>query len=172
MGQRTRPASYCLKCRYSLDHLRSRRCPECGYPFDPDDPGTYGETTFAPQPWTVGFAWVLALYPLLIALMVYGTWTVAWLESGHRPRYGDSPLEGSDLILCLGMLTLGAVVWGFALAFIGLVATGFAIVTELYSRRWRRAVWIAALPLATWTALIVLFRIDPFEVVEWMLYVD
>jgi hypothetical protein len=31
----------CLGCGYILDGLPEHRCPECGRPFDPDDPATY-----------------------------------------------------------------------------------------------------------------------------------
>jgi hypothetical protein len=31
---------YCRACRYFLRGVRSRRCPECGRAFDPDDPDT------------------------------------------------------------------------------------------------------------------------------------
>ncbi len=31
----------CLKCAYVLDALKSRKCPECGHPFDPADPSTF-----------------------------------------------------------------------------------------------------------------------------------
>jgi len=31
----------CFDCRYPLDGLDSRACPECGRPFDPDDVGTF-----------------------------------------------------------------------------------------------------------------------------------
>ena len=38
------PSMYCRKCRYVLDGLSHddvRRCPECGWPFDPGNPKTY-----------------------------------------------------------------------------------------------------------------------------------
>jgi hypothetical protein len=35
---------YCGRCFYDLRGLRSRRCPECGQPFNPDKPGTYSRT--------------------------------------------------------------------------------------------------------------------------------
>lgn len=31
----------CKHCRYRLDGLTEYRCPECGEPFDPNDPETY-----------------------------------------------------------------------------------------------------------------------------------
>jgi hypothetical protein len=33
---------YCLGCLYPLGGLPEPRCPECGRPFDPDDPKTFG----------------------------------------------------------------------------------------------------------------------------------
>lgn len=35
------PGKQCKDCRYPLDQLRSRTCPECGRAFDPDDPATF-----------------------------------------------------------------------------------------------------------------------------------
>jgi len=35
------PSMYCKKCAYPLVGLDRQRCPECGRPFDPDDPRTY-----------------------------------------------------------------------------------------------------------------------------------
>lgn len=32
---------FCMKCQYSLQHLESRTCPECGRPFDPADEATF-----------------------------------------------------------------------------------------------------------------------------------
>ena len=32
---------YCHRCGYSLAHLPTNRCPECGEPFDPADPATF-----------------------------------------------------------------------------------------------------------------------------------
>lgn len=32
---------YCLNCRYSLRHLESQQCPECGQAFDATNPKTY-----------------------------------------------------------------------------------------------------------------------------------
>ena len=32
---------FCKHCRYVLDYVTARRCPECGHAFDPLDPRTY-----------------------------------------------------------------------------------------------------------------------------------
>ena len=34
-------AAWCRRCAYPLDGLPSSRCPECGTPFDLDDPSTF-----------------------------------------------------------------------------------------------------------------------------------
>ena len=34
---------YCHRCGYSLAHLPTNRCPECGEPFDPADPATFAD---------------------------------------------------------------------------------------------------------------------------------
>lgn len=41
----------CKNCHYSLTGLSEHRCPECAYPFDPNDPSTYEkETLLEPGP--------------------------------------------------------------------------------------------------------------------------
>jgi hypothetical protein len=47
----TEPTIYCLQCRYPLDGLPERRCPECGSEFDPDDDNTFSEEPGLPRPW-------------------------------------------------------------------------------------------------------------------------
>ncbi len=40
----TSSPKYCLSCSYVLDGLVSRRCPECGHPFDPANPETFARS--------------------------------------------------------------------------------------------------------------------------------
>lgn len=35
---------YCIQCGYPLREITSRECPECGLPFNPDQPETYRTT--------------------------------------------------------------------------------------------------------------------------------
>src|SRR5690349_5138599 len=37
--------AYCERCDYLLIGLGENRCPECGHPFDPADPGTFHTTS-------------------------------------------------------------------------------------------------------------------------------
>ena len=39
----SQPRMFCLECGYPLDGLPEPRCPECGTPFDPDDPDGFRE---------------------------------------------------------------------------------------------------------------------------------
>lgn len=41
----------CLGCKYDLRGLDTPRCPECGRPFDPDDPTTTGPVPWHRRPW-------------------------------------------------------------------------------------------------------------------------
>ena len=36
-----KPPARCLDCEYNIAYLSEHRCPECGRPFDPNDPTTY-----------------------------------------------------------------------------------------------------------------------------------
>ena len=60
---------YCIKCRYSLFGLTSPRCPECGQPFDPNDPTTYLTTDRVVHPvhMVIGFAIVGVMLVLAAA---------------------------------------------------------------------------------------------------------
>ena len=40
VNEQTTPM-YCRQCLYNLHGLTAHRCPECGAPFDPDDPETF-----------------------------------------------------------------------------------------------------------------------------------
>ena len=35
------PSRYCRRCSYVLDGLESKKCPECGRAFNPDNTRTY-----------------------------------------------------------------------------------------------------------------------------------
>ena len=39
----------CLRCHYPLTMLAAHACPECGRPFDPDDPRTFDEPPERPR---------------------------------------------------------------------------------------------------------------------------
>jgi len=41
------PKKRCLGCAYILDGLPENRCPECGQPFDPDDPTTFNTSVLS-----------------------------------------------------------------------------------------------------------------------------
>jgi len=44
------PSKRCLGCGYILDRLPESRCPECGRPFDPDDPRTWQSARASGRP--------------------------------------------------------------------------------------------------------------------------
>jgi hypothetical protein len=46
----SQPRMFCLGCGYPLDGLPEPRCPECGTPFDPNDPDSFREDVGALQP--------------------------------------------------------------------------------------------------------------------------
>ena len=63
---------YCRKCHYSLRGLENPSCPECGHPYDPDDPGTYdAEPTTRLRQGLRLFALALVLGWAIIALGMY-----------------------------------------------------------------------------------------------------
>jgi hypothetical protein len=80
---------HCLGCGYDLRGLTENRCPECGRPFDPDDPGTYdcgqrfrrnplvGACIGASGPFLIAIAILLRAAPL--ALPAVTELLVCWL---------------------------------------------------------------------------------------------
>ena len=48
----------CSGCDYALDHLPSKRCPECGREFDPQDPTSFNDP-LAPRKRVVSSWWFL-----------------------------------------------------------------------------------------------------------------
>ncbi len=72
----------CLNCGYILDGLPENRCPECGRPFDPEDPDSFTWGTRHRSGWAyLGLAiacWVAAELPrvLLDSGSVRGSWFV------------------------------------------------------------------------------------------------
>jgi len=67
MSQDIGPARYCLGCSYVLDGLPENRCPECGRPFEPDDP-----TTFSMSPRGARISLLYKTWPGRIALVAAG----------------------------------------------------------------------------------------------------
>jgi hypothetical protein len=93
---------FCKQCQYDLRELPENRCPECGQPFNPDDPATYHRRAKAHPRWPLWLTCVGAGYPWLCVLMLYLTWVVAAISLGHRPRpyYVDDPkFIGSEVDL-------------------------------------------------------------------------
>jgi hypothetical protein len=88
---------FCKACKYELRGAASRRCPECGRPFDPADPRTFhrhrdeplrGAVAVMTQIIGIVGATAAGVIALVIAIVVIWRLVVVlrWLASG-----GDSP---------------------------------------------------------------------------------
>lgn len=70
---------YCPSCQYDLSRIDSRRCPECGRPFNPADPTTFDARRRGSQAILgIGLALVIG------SAVILGFWA-AW-----KPNYGYS----------------------------------------------------------------------------------
>lgn len=67
---------YCLDCGYKLMGLAEPRCPDCGRPFDPNDPHTFAFSPEQVNLWGLGW-WIIKwsilciaiLFPLVVVLL-------------------------------------------------------------------------------------------------------
>ncbi len=80
----------CLDCRYILDGMQSQVCPECGRPFDPEDPATFTrrqnqEARSAPTRRAVA---IVVLYSSCLGLCwLLSTGLVSGYPLEHRIRF-------------------------------------------------------------------------------------
>ena len=74
MATQQQPDKYCQNCFYALVGLPESRCPECGRPFDPDNPRTYSRQPKATKP--VPFVILVYFLPLLF-------FEACWAASGN-----------------------------------------------------------------------------------------
>lgn len=111
---------HCTRCRYDLDGLTNRSCPECGTPFEPTD-----QTTWAAHRSRLRcldgyqasclYAIVLASIPGLCVASLLMTWGSAWLALGHEPvPYINDPKNIDSLLVTIfsnatALLLLGIV---------------------------------------------------------------
>jgi hypothetical protein len=112
---------HCRGCRYILDFLVEPRCPECGQPFDPNDPRTF--RTDERRRWKTAY---LALGFLLLVPMV-----MVEVTRPHRdyPILDISGVElnGSHVVHCL----LAAATTCAALGFERSPRAGWVLITLL-----------------------------------------
>jgi len=83
---------FCLDCGYPLNQLDRARCPECGRLFDIADPRTVARSPRRVSRGQLIVAWVLLLFPVLMAAAVYVTWVAGRVRLGYWPRVAvDDP---------------------------------------------------------------------------------
>ena len=71
----------CRSCQYSLEQLENPVCPECGLPFDPDDPSTYLVLNPGPRDELGHFILVWSVY-IAAAVLVTALFFVAQAITG------------------------------------------------------------------------------------------
>lgn len=97
----SQPTKHCLGCSYVLDGLPQPRCPECGRPFDPDDPATFrhpGQVRNRP-------AVVVSLY--LLSLVSTVAYWVFW-QGGGMPIAYRLAAAGEQACGLVGCVVVGA----------------------------------------------------------------
>jgi hypothetical protein len=88
------PTIVCLGCGYDLNGLDRHRCPECGRPFDPSDPATFG-TSREHYLRLVGL--LRAGRPVTLPAVVAFVW---WVAVGFRTS-GEGGAWPGRLLLCM-----------------------------------------------------------------------
>jgi hypothetical protein len=107
-----RDGALCLGCNYPLRGLLGNRCPECGRPFDPDDPWTMN--VGRPMP---------PLVRRFIAPPARAAWAVFFVAIGAI-LWGSAWLPGGQFVLIAGvfLLALNVVYRGVRLFISGVLA--------------------------------------------------
>jgi hypothetical protein len=92
---------WCANCFYSLHGLTEHRCPECGRPFNPDDPRTFAH---APRR--------RAFLPILLSYLAVFAVTIAFWVSQNPARWPGAPaLTRADLLLVGCAAATGPIGW-------------------------------------------------------------
>ena len=108
----------CVRCGYVLENLPHSVCPECGTPFDFDDPDTY---TLKPplvrwKFWLPGLMFALgggmALYLVVVGLAGFGTASTLVLPACVGAIIGYSCRVRTFLIVLLGLAALAGLCTG------------------------------------------------------------
>jgi hypothetical protein len=97
------PDARCLACGYVLCGLPEARCPECGRPFDPDNPATYGPA--GPKRRHPATATAMYVLPLLLAT-IYRAWFVYSSGQCHGIRAGLAVIDGAMASACGPLILL------------------------------------------------------------------
>ncbi len=121
-------------------------------------------STAAPH-WLSCVARLAFCYPCLLIGAFYGTWGLAWLVLGHRPRPSlDDPTEIAHVVSIIYFITGGLLVTFPGVGILGVVAYLLAPATSP-ARRVTRSV-----TMIVWYAATIMFlRWDPLVVSKWFL---
>src|SRR4051794_33928422 len=119
--------------------------------------------------WGRLLAVVLAFFPLLLLLSVYGGWVVAWVAIGHRPGFiFDDPEDAGSAVrvAIVSAQVLLAAAWPLFIVHVALVGMMFYNhLTPGNPTRRKVAVLVAA--VLPWAAAFLLFNVDPGDVLKW-----
>ena len=119
----------CRGCEYILDGLPEPRCPECGRPFDPDNPNTYWKGRRPYPRWPYFIVAVVALAPFLLWCLMLVNWVIASWQLGRPAQpYVDDPKYIGGVTTAfhtaVWLLLLGFFKAGLLLPIPGLIALG------------------------------------------------
>ena len=164
----------CWDCGYILFGLDSRRCPECGRPFDPGDESTFNRGFHGSKKWAAPSGTILTLYPITVVASLYCTWIAGRLALGRwpRPMLDDLYPLGAAVNTCYLMTFL----LSFLLPPVLAVNAAFLLIGITYiSFRWgtgqrlpERSFWLLCIvPGATSVGCLLLLWWDPLRVLVW-----
>jgi len=117
----------CLGCSYILDGLTVERCPECGRPFDPDDPKTFATKIRSGR--TNLLQAILGVVSISIPLV-----------TAHLADLGVLSLPRNPIMLLPGPALM---IGGWGLEYHVLVVSGRALLGEHEIVQDRTSCWVA-----------------------------
>lgn len=133
---------------------------------------TLGISAWSGRPFLGVAAWVAVSYPILTLLSLYGTWLIAWVALGHRPRPSIDDPKSIGPVVSIAHDATGLCLMGFPPALLAAWVLVGIEATRIRTREPDLALRLAILPgmeLLLWLGGFIFLACDPFNVLYWFM---